>query len=463
MPLDNEPVASQGRQRRRLTINLVWSSLGRMGAVGAGFIATALLTRLLPPDEVGVYYLVQSIVLMVGPLANLSLQEPTVRAIAGAIAVGDRPGAVAFARAALRASTISGLVVAALCLIGCVVVTQSGLVGNLNDPSVAVLMGAWIAILAIESQLVGTLQGLERISAAATYDSMLGKLLSMIVLATMWALTGQATVVKVLSGFVGCEGFSLVMAALSVHRALSGLGASGKFVGPRELWRTTWPFLAQLLATALTAQSGILILGLFRSPAEVAIYGTASRLSVLLSIPAAIVNVPVAPSVARLHAQGKRTELQKLLQSTAAGPTIIAICATLWWAFDGGFVLGKLFGPAYRDGELVLVILGLGQCVNLCFGSCMVALAMTGEQRVATRISIIAVILQTLLLLSLAYPFGPVGVAVASVVAATCTKVMGWWEVHRRLGIYTHAGIEKIGMTSRMFFCRVVMAAVSRK
>jgi O-antigen/teichoic acid export membrane protein len=48
-----------------------------------------VLTRILPVADVGLYFIVVSVVLILGPLANLGLQEPTVRAIASFAATGD--------------------------------------------------------------------------------------------------------------------------------------------------------------------------------------------------------------------------------------------------------------------------------------------------------------------------------------------------------------------------------------
>jgi O-antigen/teichoic acid export membrane protein len=63
--------------------------LGRWGVMGAGFVTAMLLTRLLPVADVGIYFIVLSVVLILGPLANMGLQEPTVRAIASFAATGD--------------------------------------------------------------------------------------------------------------------------------------------------------------------------------------------------------------------------------------------------------------------------------------------------------------------------------------------------------------------------------------
>ena len=105
-----------GAPRKKLGFDFIWAGVARSSLVLAGFIATVLLTRLLQPAEVGQYFLIQSTVLVIGPLASLSLEYPAVRAIAAARALQDMGGAAAAARSALRLAILSSMAVALLCV-----------------------------------------------------------------------------------------------------------------------------------------------------------------------------------------------------------------------------------------------------------------------------------------------------------------------------------------------------------
>ena len=61
---------------KKFHADVLAAMLGRWGALGAGFVTTMLLTRILPVADVGVYFIVLSLVLILGPLANVGLQEP---------------------------------------------------------------------------------------------------------------------------------------------------------------------------------------------------------------------------------------------------------------------------------------------------------------------------------------------------------------------------------------------------
>lgn len=438
-------ILTVGPARARLALGFLWATAARSGIVLAGFVATALLTRLLPAEEVGVYFIVSAIALLIGPLASLSLREPTVAAIAKANGANDPARAGAVARSALRLGATSGVAVAAFSFIAWAILSRLGWAGEFDRPSIGAGLAIWIAVLAVESQLVATLQGLEKIQLTVLFDGTLGKVLAMLVLALLWLLRGGASLPEILFVVIVSEFVSTIAAAHRVRRALRDLGGAGLPVSYGELWRGTWPFLLHQITANIAAQADVMILGLFRPPEEVARYGTAVRLAALPALPVAALNVPIAPAVARLHAQHRTAELQKLLQNAAAGFTGIGLLAIVLWLEDGSFLLGKFFGPDYRSGATVLTIMGFGQCLNLAFGQCMLALAMSGEQRILTKIAVISSILKAGMMLAAVVPFGLVGVAAASTCGNTIGLFAGWYVARSRLGIYTHAYVRLFG------------------
>ena len=160
--------------------------------MAVGFVTTMLLTRTLPVADVGVYFIVLSAVLILGPLANLGLQEPTVRAIASFVAAGEHERASAIAASALRVAIVSAclfsiatlLVWTGLCKLGLFLTEENLLTG--------VLLAAWMAMVAVEMQMVGTFQGLEKIRFAVLFDGALAKLLAMAAIALLYISRGHA-------------------------------------------------------------------------------------------------------------------------------------------------------------------------------------------------------------------------------------------------------------------------------
>lgn len=428
--------------------------MGRGGVMIAGFAATALLTRLLSPHDVGTYYLILGVALAASPLANLSLDEPVIRAVAVAKGTASSGRAVAFVSSSLKLAGLSSLTTAVLIVALWGVYRWFDPAGSAHWVMLSVLAGAWTAIFAMERQFVATLQGMENIASAAMYDLALGRVLACVVLFIVWLLAENPTITDVVGVYIFCEAVSLCGAAWSARRALMKLGPTDSVVSWKEILGSSWPYTVQVVTTAASNQAGIFILGATRSIEDVAIYSIAARLSTLLNTPGTIVNVPLAPMIARLHAQNNKWELQRILQAAAAIPTVIAIIATAWWAFDGRQLLALIFGAPYSVGADALLILSIGQCVNLYFGPSLLTLSMGGHQSLAMKLGLVGMLGQVGAILLLTWYWGVNGVALGMLIATAFTKVGGWYAVRLKFGVSSQANIRAISGLGRQMFAR---------
>jgi O-antigen/teichoic acid export membrane protein len=425
--------------------NLTWAVTGRGGAIVAGLGATALLTRLLSPYDLGAYYLIMAVALTASPVGNLSLDEPAIRTIAAAKGIGRPEHAAAFARSSLRLAALSSICTAALIVAIWYAARQFGHGGSLRSFTVALLMALWTAIFAVERQLVATLQGVEDIAAASAFDRTLGRVLSCGALLALWWSHAHATLTDILFAVIASECVSLAGAAVRAARILDALGPTKERIPIGELLRTAWPFMIQVVTSTASQQCPIFVLATFQSPAEVAVYGVATRLSALLSTPGVAVNVPLAPAVARLLSQRKRQELQTVLQFAALVPTLIAIAAVVWWSFGGHGLLVALFGAPYGAGTAVLLTLSVSQAVGLFFGPSLLILSMGGEQLLATKISLVNALGTIAVMVPLIGRWGAEGAAISILLGTFLSKAAGWWAVRRRLGVWSQANFTVAG------------------
>jgi len=139
----------------KLRSDVLTAMLGRGGVMIVGFITTLLLTRILPISDVGVYFIVLSVVLILGPLANLGLQEPTVRAIASLVATDDHARASGVAKCALRVAVTSAGIASITVLLTWTALAESELFLAKENLLTGVFVAAWIGTIAVEAQLVG--------------------------------------------------------------------------------------------------------------------------------------------------------------------------------------------------------------------------------------------------------------------------------------------------------------------
>jgi O-antigen/teichoic acid export membrane protein len=456
---DDRQVPEAHGGQRSFVRNLIWAVGGRGGAIAAGFGATALLTRLLSPYDLGIYYLILAVALTASPVANLSLDEPAIRAIAGARGAGRPERAAAFARSSLRLAVLSSIGTGALILGIWYAARQLGFGEAMHSFMPAFLMALWTAVYAVEHQLVAILQGVEDIAAASAFDKALGRFLSFAVLLVLWLCHVHATLTDVLLAFIAAECIALAGAAFTAARILNALGPSREWIPTAELLRTTWTFMVQVVTSTAGQQCPIFILGALQSPAEVAVFGVATRLSALLNTPGVAANVPLAPAIARLVAQGKRQELQTVLQFAALGPTLIAIAAIAWWSVGGHGLLVALFGPPYGAGTAILLILSVSQGIGLYFGPSLLTLSMGGEQALATKISLVSALAQIVAMVPLIAFWGAEGAAMSVLLVTFVSKAWGWWAVHRCFGVWSQADFAVLGRHGRQIYAAAARAA----
>jgi O-antigen/teichoic acid export membrane protein len=96
-------------------------------------------------------------------------------------------------------------------------------------------------------------------------------------------------------------------------------------------------------------------------------------------------------------------------------------------------ILGAI-GPQLAVAAPLLVILSLGQLVNVVSGSVGFLLNMTGHERDMRNIVLVSGPFAILAALALIPPFGVTGAAVATALAVSMQNLGAVWMVKRRLG-----------------------------
>jgi len=209
-------------------------------------------------------------------------------------------------------------------------------------------------------------------------------------------------------------------------------------INVRAVLAISVPLLITNLLIMLLGQADIWILGAFRSSEEVGIYGAVARLVVLIAMPLSVANAITPPLIAELNARKELAKLESFLRATATLAALPAALVLLVFILIGPLILRFLFGPYYQQGATILIILAIGQFMNVGAGSCMFALAMTGEQKTAMVITSIAGVTSVTLALLLVQRYGGVGVAFSFAVAMILHNALMLVAVKKKLGVWTH-------------------------
>jgi O-antigen/teichoic acid export membrane protein len=169
-----------------------------------------------------------------------------------------------------------------------------------------------------------------------------------------------------------------------------------------------------------------IFVGLFLSPVDNGIYTAVSQLSTIIMVILAGFSPITVPLFSHFHHQKNANQLQVIYTvSTKWGIYLcIPILAVLLVSPVDSLV--TIYGKEYGFGANILVILLVGQIINMVTGSVNPLMIMTENQKVLFQISVYALIIDILLLVLLVPRFALAGAAISSSVSLSLLYL---WEL----------------------------------
>ena len=444
-----EPVEDRGMATlwRRLLSGGMWAFAGRVVAAFTVLATNALLARLLPPQDLGAYFLAFSVVSLGALLGSLGLNQTVVRFVAESMGLGR------FRQTRWVVGITCGLGLLGALGVGLAYLLLGRTVGNaLFDAPVlgaaTGLVAGWMAILTLQLLLAETFRGFNDIRLATLFGGIVAGNLLLVCLVALWLSRGEASLADVVLLTAASGLVSILLGGWLLHRKVASLPRKGEDAGGRtgtsKILRVAGPLLVTNLTYFAVLQADLWIMGAFRTQDEVAIYGSAARMVVMVALSLDVVDSVVAPLIAEMYAQDRKQELERALRGTATLAGIPALAGLAGFMLLGEQILGLVFGDYYRAGWGVLVILSLGYIAFVWTGSCALALIMTGHQREVMGATIASGLVTVAAGLAVVGPFGAVGVATVTAFAFALQNVLLWILARKKTGIWTHFDVVRL-------------------
>lgn len=451
--------ASMQALRRRLMSGGAWAFGGKILIASAGLVSSALLARLLSPQDLGVYFLAYSIVTLGTSLGALGLTGTVVRFVAEGMA-RNHFGRVRCAIAVvLGAGTLGALGVGTTYLL-----YGDDLAETVFDaPALAAIGGlvaGWIMVGTLQGLLAEIFRGFHDIRLATLLGSQTSGtvtgvatiILLTVSLSLLWFFEGQATLATVVLLAICSGAVNTLLAGWLLHRKMAALPRQPPDKGQNtnfkqvlgEVLAVTWPILITNLVMFARINGDIWVLGSFLSQEEVAVYGAANRLVSVVTMPLIMINAIVPPLIAEMYAQGKRDELQRTLRALATVTAIPGFLASIGCIVFASPILGLVYGNYYREGAMVLIILSVALCTSLWTGSSGHVLMMTGYQKTQMIITIACGIVTLSMMVAAVGPYGIIGVAMARLAGYVLQNGLVWLMVKQKTGMWTHIGFKDL-------------------
>ncbi|MGC4036022.1 MAG: polysaccharide biosynthesis C-terminal domain-containing protein [Chitinophagaceae bacterium] len=227
---------------------------------------------------------------------------------------------------------------------------------------------------------------------------------------------------------------------LYVHKKL--LTGAASDVRPAFAWQEWLKpaavfFLLDGLAL-LNARIDIFILGILTDSKTVGDYNIVLKLSEINGFGLYTANLVISPIVAKLIYLKEKENLQKLITITAQLTLVFASITSVVLICFSKTIL-SFFGIHAGNSQTALIILCIGQFVNVLIGSVGVLLLLSGNQKSSVWSLFISILITISLDLFLIPLYNITGVAIASATGLIVWNGLMYYFVRKKLSIYTTA------------------------
>lgn len=209
-------------------------------------------------------------------------------------------------------------------------------------------------------------------------------------------------------------------------------------ISNRELLVYSAPTAIAEMSGAIILRIDRLFLGYYRPPAEVGIYQAASQISVIMAATLYAFNMILMPMISEQFHSKDMKQLEELFRVNTKWGIYATIPLVLIIGFAAKEVMVVLFGAEYVLGSTALIILTVGQFINIATGATATILIMTGYQSVWFRLSLAAMVMSLSVNNVLIPSFGINGAAIATSLTISIQFIVGLLIIRRKIHIWPY-------------------------
>ena len=204
----------------------------------------------------------------------------------------------------------------------------------------------------------------------------------------------------------------------------------GDVITYRKILRVSIPMTLSFLSLLLMQQLDLILLKEYSAYENLAYYGVAVKISMMLNIALVAVNQVVGPQLAEFYYKKDKKGLKDIVEKSIILNTALSLPVMIIVLMMPETIL-SVFGSNYILAKDALIILLIGQALNAMMGSTDLYLNMTGKQNYFQKIIFIALIINVILNFVLIPQFGMIGAAIATAISLVFWNILGVIYIYR--------------------------------
>lgn len=402
-------------------------------AIPATLGIAIILARNLGPDDFGIYAFVLSLTSFTALTLTGGLSQLVTREVAFSLQ-NDAKGILKGLLRSATAWVLCSSAVTVLCAWAVLQFLDAGIGRELRAALFLALVA--LPIVAISPVWAGTLRGYGHGAKSQFPGLLLVPLVQLFAVAILVAFDALSLRTALLAFILA----NVIAAAVGLFLIRKVVARSLNCIAPEyavSVWaKSCLIFTGIALVSFLQTQAGVLLLGIMSTTADVAAYQIADRGAQMVVLAAGIIDLVLAPHVARAFRAGSYDQLRStfLKARRVGGGLTLAVALPL--IFAGAPIVEFAFGNAYVDLAVQpLAIISAALAFRAFLGPTATFLAMSTHERSALVAQCVGLILNISLALLLVPSFGAMGAACAAAAGISVWSLLLAFQTKKFLGI----------------------------
>lgn len=403
-------------------------------AVLLAYGSQLLVIQLIGPERFGEFVFAIATLGILMSIGSLGIPQAIVRFVPDYLATKRWGLLSGFNRWTLRVTMLCSILLGALLAAG-VLIFRARIPDGLWQ---TLLVAAAACPVSVYFSLeTSKLRALKRVWMASMWDFILRPLMFLALLSIGFCFLHLATTSAWTLGLnLAATVAAAAVVAWFAHATLRRASEPGAPECLGKAWlNTSVLFLLMTTFGEIMTRTPVLMIGIFGKMVESGMFSASIAISGLVAFALVASNTMLSPMISQFHAEGRREELQRVVTWAARLTTLATLLLFAVVAIAGRFAL-SLYNPAFTQAYVPLLILAGGQFVNSFCGPVGILLAMTGHERVLTKVLGASAFLNVALCAVLIPFLGLTGGAIASAGVMVLWNVVLAVLVVRRLGIW---------------------------
>lgn len=403
-----------------------------LGALLA-FAFNIVLARLLGANGAGIYFLALSITTIASLISRVGLDNTLLRYIAAGASEHNweevRGVYLKAMSIVIPLSVLITLIVELMApALSISVFDKPELVNPLRWMAFSILP---LSLLSLYAEM---LKGLKKIPASLSLQSIFVPTINMLILLLL--ASNMGTIGGSISYLVATLITAIIGGVFWLRHSSRIKSVNGVFNWD-DLFKSCLPnYGVAILHKAILPWLPILLLGYWATTEDIGLYSATVRTAMLVSFILLAVNSVIAPKFAALYRQNDMVALGKMARRATWLTTLVACPIVLPMIFFPDTIM-SVFGQEFKQASTLLIVLSIGQFINVIFGPVGYLLVMTGNEVMQKNSVLFSAILLFILLIILIPIYGSLGAAISSTLSGILFNYISYSYVKKKLGFST--------------------------